>query len=95
MNNLLHMNDCTVVVQSLTFPSETQKNVQQVDLLQSQCRAVSLDRRETARKMFKLRLLPFNSVVRSIRSLHHAEANVLPTSVDRNSNEYQVKHLHN
>lgn len=40
--------------------------------------------------MHKFRLLPFNSALKSVRRLHQAEANVLRTSIDKNSTEYQV-----
>lgn len=46
---------------------------------------------ENRRKMYKLRLLPFNTITKSVRSLHQAQANVIQTQIDRNSNEYQVK----
>lgn len=45
--------------------------------------------------MHRLRLLPFNLVVKSVRRLHQAEANVLRTSIDKNSTEYQVQLLKN
>ena len=44
-----------------------------------------------AAKMHKLSVLRSNLFAYGVRRLHMAEANVLQTSIDINSSEYQVK----
>jgi hypothetical protein len=41
--------------------------------------------------MYKFRLLTLNPARQVVRCLHNAQANVLQTSIDKNSSEYQVK----